>query len=256
MTGESGLHPRYGVTITLVDTCPVASASASTKDLRWTAQLISYDEDGEAHVLDSGPDDLKTYGAACEWGRQALKEIIEEAARRAVAEQPKRPSRKRASKPKIGTKGRRKIDDVHDGLAEYAAADLFTEVHGVVVSILYDGTEEARERTDPYGQTSFGIVVKMKATRSDPQQDYADYVTVRFYSLEPETVMLFIFDAARRRAPELADQLFAMSELNAYEGDPPGTIIHFNRRTWQAHSELFQEMLSEIKAAWDAEQAR
>ena len=256
MADESVHRPRYTVAITVVDTHPKAKSSALTKGFRCTAQLMSYDEDGATHVLDNAPDGIRTYGEACEWGRKALKAASEESARKAVAEQPKRPSRKMASKPKVGTKGRRKIDDVHDGLAEYPAADLFTEVHGIVVSILYDGTEEARERTDPYGQTSFGIVVKMRATHSDPQQDYADYVTVRFYSLEPEAVMLFIFDAARRRAPELADRLFALPELNAHEGDPPGTIILFNHNTWQAHSELFCEVLSEIKAAWDAERVR
>ena len=256
MPGESPLAHSYTVAISLVAKNPEAGLSAQTQDLRWTATLISHDELGEAHVLDNAPDGLQSYVAACEWGRKALKEIIEESARKAAPEQPKPPQRKRASKPKIGTKGRRKIDDVHDGIGAYAAADLFIEVHGAVVSALYDGTEEAREGTDPYGQASFGIAVKMRATRSDPQQDYADYVTVRLYPREPEDVMLFIFDAARRRAPELADRLFDLPELNAHEGDPPGTIIYFNRRTWQAHSELFCEMLSEIKMVWDAEISR
>ena len=163
-----------------------------------------------------------------------------------------------ASKPGPRSKKKRaEIEDVHDGVADFAAANyagakLFTEVHCAVVSALYEGTEEARVIT---GET-FGIVVKMRATESDPQKSEADYVTVRFYPERPDQVMLYVFEAARRRAVETSERLFALPELDLYESDrPPGTIIWFNQRTWAANSELFGQLLHDAKGAWEAERA-
>lgn len=169
-----------------------------------------------------------------------------------------RAGRETASKPGTGTDGRRKIDEVHDGVedyarAEYAGAKLFSEVHGTIVSALYEGTEERRALTGE----SFGITVKMRANESDRQEREADYVTVRFYPHEPGHVRLSIFEAAWQRGGDEVVQLFDLWELHPGEGESqpgqPLRLVWFDRETWDAHAELFKQFLRNAKTAWEAE---
>lgn len=169
-----------------------------------------------------------------------------------------RDGRETASKPGRGTPGRRDIDDVHDGVEEYARANyagakLFTEVHGVLVTALYEGTEEERVLTGE----SFGITVKMRATKSDQQKKEADYVTVRFYPHKPDHVRLSIFEASWQRGGDEVAQLFNLPELEPEEGKSqrgrPLMLIWFDRETWDIHAELFKRFLRNAKAAWEAE---
>ena len=170
-----------------------------------------------------------------------------------------RVGRKTASKPGADTDGRRKIDEVHDGVEEYARANyagakLFTEIHGALVTALYEGTEERRVLTGE----SFGITVKMRATKSDRyQKREADYVTVRFYPHEPDHVRLSIFEAAWQRGGDEVVQLFNLWELSPHEGESqpgrPLRLIRFDRETWDAHADLFKQFLRNAKTAWEAE---
>ncbi len=241
-----GRYPGVGAS----NLVPVRALLACTSESPETGRMLRFLQDLGMEI-----DSVVFEGALMDGERTYRRKPLPGAAHDIA--RPTNTERCRASKPKPGTAGRRNIDEVHDGVedfaaAGYAGAKLFTEVHCAVVSALYEGTEEARVIT---GET-FGIVVKMRATESDPQKSEADYVTVRFYPDRPDEVMLYVFEAARRRAVETSERLFALSELDPYESDRPlGTIIWFNQRTWAANSELFGQLLHDAKGAWEAERA-
>lgn len=239
----------------LSDLMPPRALLASTAESQATERILAYLEDHGVEVhsvvfdVEHVDDDSRAY-------RRRRSPSADTADPRSESEP--QIGRLAASKPRQNTGGRRKINEVHDGVkdyarAEYAGAKLFPEVHGTIASALYEGTEERRALTGE----SFGITVKMRATESDPQKTEADYVTVRFYPHEPDHVRLSIFEAAWQRGGDEVVQLFNLWELDPVAGESqsgqPLRFVWFDRETWDAHAELFKRFLRNAKTAWEAE---
>ena len=239
----------------LSDLMPPRALLASTAESQPTERILAYLEDHGVEVhsvvfdVEHAGDDSRTY---------RRRRSSTAGAGDPQSESEPQIGRLAASKPRQNTGGRRKINEVHDGVedyarAEYAGAKLFPEVHGAIVSALYEGAEERRALTGE----SFGITVKMRATESDPQKTEADYVTVRFYPHEPDHVRLSIFEAAWQRGGDEVVQLFDLWELSPYEGESqpgrPLRLVWFDRETWDAHADLFKQFLHNAKTAWEAE---
>ena len=240
---------------TLPDLMPARALLAGTAESQATERILAYLEDQGVDVrsivfdVEHATDGSRTY---------RRRQSTSAAATASQGESEPQIGRLEASKPGPDTDGRRKINEVHDGVddyarAEYAGAKLFPEVHGTIVSALYEGTEERRVLTGE----SFGITVKMRATKSDRQEREADYVTVRFYPHEPDHVRLSIFEAAWQRGGDEVVQLFNLWELDPAEGESqsgqPLRFVWFDRETWDIHAELFKQFLRNAKAAWEAE---
>lgn len=231
----------------------LASTTATPATERILRYLRNHDVDAESHPFDGCMEDGKRVY------RRKRSARAPAAPSQGGRESKSRAGRETASKPGTGTDGRRKIDDVHDGVEEYARANyagakLFTEVHAALVTALYEGTEEERALNGE----SFGIAVKMRATKSDRwQKREADYVTVRFHPHEPDHVRLSIFEAAWQRGGDEVVQLFGLSELGPAEGkSQPGRplrFVWFDQGTWDAHAELFKRFLRNAKSAWKTE---
>ena len=165
----------------------------------------------------------------------------------------------RAPFPKAGTKGRRKIEEIHERAKDdYPGVGLFWSIHCLILGALPEAHEVPRGKRDAKRQDQCGIALTMPSTPEDGESGRLEYVVIRLYRVKSGVIEIFVYNRATQRAGDDAALLNALPERHLYldkdrRVDVNGRNFCFTAETWPRHQANFEAVLRAIHEGWKAE---
>ncbi len=251
---------RYG-DAQLSDLMPVRALLAATSESQETGRVLAY--------LQSLGMDIRSVvfkGALAEDGKRTYqrkratppRDADEGEAQSAEEDELGKREPCRAPFPKAGTKGRRKIEEIHERAKGYPGVELFWSIHCLILDALPEAHEVPRGKRDAKRQDQCGIALTMPSTPEDEEGGRLEYVVIRLYPVGAGVIEIFVYCRAECRAGDDAALLNTLPKRPLYLGkdrrvDVNGRNFCFTAKTWPRHQANFEAVLRAIHKGWKAE---
>ena len=164
----------------------------------------------------------------------------------------------RSATQRQDTKGRRKIEDIHERAKGYPGVELFWSIHCLILDALSEAHEIPRTEHDRKKQEQCGIALTMPSTPEDEEGGRLEYVVIRLYPVAAGEIEIFVYDRAAKRAGDVAARLNTLPKRSLYLGKDRRVGVDdrnfwFTAETWPRHQADFEAVLHAIHKGWKAE---
>lgn len=259
---EREYKERYGSD--LADLMPVRALLACTSESAETGRILEFLQDLEMDI-----DSVVFEGALTEsderryWRRAAAQENDDDVdaadPTQQVAESAlglREPCR--SPYPRANTKGRLKLNELHQRAEEYPGVELFRSVHCAIIHALPEAHEIALPERDWSRELTAAIAFDMAPTSEDERTTRPEYLRIRTYpESAPGEVLIVLFDRALRRAGDSVALLDDLSEHHPYDGaNIEGEAldrVYVTADSWDIDRPILEQVLQAIHREWKAE---
>ena len=164
----------------------------------------------------------------------------------------------RSPYPRANTKGRLKLNELHQRAEEYPGVELFRSVHCAIIHALPDAHEIALPERDWSRELTAAIAFDMAPTSKDERTTRPEYLRIRMFpESAPGEVLIVLFDRALWRAGDSLSLLDDLSDYRAYDGaNIEGEALDrvwISANFWEADRPILEQVLQAIHREWESE---
>ncbi len=164
----------------------------------------------------------------------------------------------RSPYPKANTKGRLKLNELHQRAEKYPGVELFRSVHCAIIHALPEAHEIALPERDWSRELTAAIAFDMAPTSEDERTTRPEYLRIRMFpESAPGEVLIVLFDRALRRAGDSVVLLDDLSHYRPYDGaNIEGEAldrVYITADSWDIDRPILEQVLQAIHREWKAE---
>ena len=164
----------------------------------------------------------------------------------------------RSPYPRANTKGRLKLNELHQRAEEYPGVELFRSVHCAIIHAMPEAHEIALPERDWSRELTAAIAFDMAPTSKDERTTRPEYLRIRMFpESAPGEVLIVLFDRALWRAGDSLSLLDDLSDYRAYDGaNIEGEALDrvwISANFWEADRPILEQVLRAIHREWESE---